>query len=116
MSVKSELNDFRFRVKEQICNILTDKFKELNDGLLPDWSNDEEIYIEGDEIGLHLKVNVEVSNTYDENRCFEEWVISSYIVTLDYNLFFNCDDNELDWKEISTDDLVGICYALQNKL
>lgn len=116
MSVKTELNDFRFRVKEQICKTLTDIYLHLNDGLLPNWEDEEEVYVEEDEIGLHLTVEVEVSNTYDDSRYKENWGISAYVVTLDENLFFHCEDNELEWTEISTDELVGIYNALQNNL
>ena len=119
MSAKKQLNDFRLSIKEQICNILTDTFKELNDGLLPNWEEDEEIHIEADEIGKHLKINVEVGNT-----CYEEWVITAYVVSLDYNLYFHCEDdngiewaggyNEIEWTEVCTDDLVGILNMLEN--
>lgn len=115
MSAKKQLNDFRQTIKEQICNLLTDKFKELNDGLLPNWEEDEDIYIEADEIGKHLKINVEVGNTYDEFTYYEEWVIYGYVVTLDYNLYFQCeDDNEIEWTGVCTDDLVGILNMLEN--
>ena len=113
---KATLSDFRTALKEQICKTLTDIYLHLNDGLLPNWEDDEEIYVEADEIGLHLKIEVEVSNAYDDSRYKEEWVISAYVVTLDENLFFQCDDNELDWNDISTDDLVGILDKLNGCL
>ena len=99
--------------KEQICKTLTNIFVDLNDGLLPNWEDEEEVYVEADEIGLHLTVEVEVSNTYDDSRYKEDWSISAYVVTLDENLFFHCEDNELEWTEISTDELVGILDRLQ---
>lgn len=113
---KATLSDFRTALKEQICKTLTDIYLHLNDGLLPNWEDDEEIYVEADEIGLHLKTEVEVSNTYDDSRYKEEWVISAYVVTLDENLFFQCDDNELDWNDIGTDDLAGILNKLKGCL
>lgn len=116
MGTKVNLSDFRTSVKEEICKTLTDIYLHLNDGLLPNWEDDEEIYVEDDEIGLHLKTEVEVSNTYDDSRYKEEWVISAYVVTLDENLFFQCDDNELDWNDIGTDDLVGILNKLKGCL
>ena len=97
MGTKVNLTEFRASIKEQICKTLTDIYLHLNDGLLPNWEDDEEIYVEADEIGLYLKTEVEVSNTYDDSRYKEEWTISAYVVTLDENLFFQCDDNELDW-------------------
>lgn len=105
---------FRTHIKEQICKTLTNIFVDLNDGLLPNWEDEEEVYVDADEIGLHLKVEVEVSNTYDDSCYKEDWVISAYVVTLDENLFFHCDDNELEWTEISTDELVGILTKLQS--
>lgn len=105
---------FRTHIKEQICKTLTDIFCDLNDGQLPNWEDEEEVYVEADEIGLHLTVEVEVSNTYDDSRYKEDWSISAYVVTLDENLFFHCDDNELEWTEISTDELVGILTKLES--
>ena len=55
MATKVNLTDFRTSIKEQICKTLTDIYLHLNDGLLPNWEDDEEIYVEADEIGLHLK-------------------------------------------------------------
>lgn len=46
MSIKTELNDFRFRVKERICAILTDCYMADN-GEMPNWGNDEEIVVDG---------------------------------------------------------------------
>lgn len=105
---------FRTHIKEQICKTLTDIFVDLNDGQLPNWEDEEEVYVDEDEIGLHLTVEVEVSNTYDDSRYKEDWGISAYVVTLDENLFFHCEDNELEWTEISTDELVGILEKLKN--
>lgn len=48
----------------------------------------------------------------------EEIPINSYIVTLDYNLYFKCgdEDDEYHWTEISADELVSIHTMLeQNK-
>lgn len=111
---KLSLLGFRTHIKEQICKTLTNIFVDLNDGLLPNWEDEEEVYVEADEIGLHLSVEVEVSNTYDDSRYKEEWGISAYVVTLDENLFFHCEDNELEWTEISTDELVGILTKLES--
>lgn len=113
MSAKTQLLEFRYSIKEQICKTLTNIFVDLNDGLLPNWEDEEEVYVEADEIGLRLTVEVEVSNTYDDSRYKEDWGISAYVVTLDENLFFHCEDNELEWTEISTDELVGILDKLQ---
>lgn len=116
MSTKVNLTDFRTSVKEYICKTLTDIYLRLNYGQLPNWEDEEEVYVEADDIGLHLTTEVEVSNTYDDSRYKEDWEITAYVVTLDGNLFFYCDDNELDWNEIGTDDLVGILEKLDNCL
>lgn len=116
MTAKTQLLEFRSSIKEQICKTLTDIFCDLNDGQLPNWEDEEEVYVEADEIGLHLTVEVEVSNTYDDSRYKEDWEITAYVVTLDENLFFHCDDNELDWNDIGTDGLVGILVKLENCL
>lgn len=116
MGTKMTLSDFRASVKEEICKTLTDIYLHLNDGLFPNWENDEEIKVEADEIGLHIKTEVEVDNTYDDSCYKEEWTISAYVVTLDENLFFQCDDNELVWDEIGTDDLVNILDKLKGCL
>ena len=113
MGTKMTLSDFRASVKEEICKTLTDIYLHLNDGLLPNWEDNEEIYVEADEIGLHLKTEVEVGNTYDDSYYKEEWAISAYVVTLDENLFFRCGDEEVVWNDISTDDLVNILDKLK---
>jgi hypothetical protein len=116
MSTKVNLTDFRTSVKEHICKTLTDIYLRLNYGQLPNWEDEEEVYVEADDIGLHLTTEVEVSNTYDDSRYKEDWEITAYVVTLDENLFFHCEDNELEWTEISTDELVGILEKLDNCL
>lgn len=116
MGTKVNLSDFRTSVKEEICKTLTDIYLHLNDGLFPNWEDEEEVYVEADEIGLHLSVEVEISNTYDDSCYKEDWSISVYVVTLDENLFFHCEDNELEWTEISTDELVGILDKLKGCL
>lgn len=116
MGTKLNLSDFRTSVKEEIVKTLTEIYLHLNDGLLPNWGDYEEIYVEADEIGLHLKTEVEVSNTYDNSRYKEDWEITAYVVTLDENLFFLCNDNELEWNDIGTDDLVGILDKLNGCL
>ena len=76
--------------------------------------NEEEVVVTEDEVGT-LKIDVCVMDSHDYYREVEEQVIVKYIVTLDYNLFFVCgenEENEIEWQEISTDDLVGILNFL----
>ena len=107
--------DFRASVKEQICKTLTEIFLKLNDDLLPNWEDEEDIYVECDEISKRrISISVEVGNTYDSTTCVEKWVITAFVVTLDSNLYLQFeDDQECDWTDVSTDDLVAILDYLQ---
>lgn len=104
-----ELNDLRFSIKESICSILVDKYKQLHDGQLPNWENDEEVCLTDEQIGLNY-LPIEYDNTYDDDKAIVSTPINCYIVTLDYNLFFwvGDDDQEVEWTEINTDGLVAI--------
>lgn len=109
-SIKTQLNDFRYKVKEEICRLLKDFYLELNDS--------HPNFEEGEEYGLErynfaedeLFVNVAVWNTYDEYSYNEQQEVHKCIVTLDNNLFFICGEyeNETAWDEFSTDELVEI--------
>lgn len=114
MDIKIELQKFRASIKDSICHILVECYKENNNGLLPNWENDEEIVIDGSVIN-NLPIIIECSNTYDENTCLEKQMISECRVTLDYNLFFICGefDDEIEWTDISTDELVKILFMLE---
>ena len=115
MTPKEELKNFRFNIKERIANTLVDLYKSNNNDLLPNWENEEEVVVTEDEVGT-LKIDVCVMDSHDYYREVEEQVIVKYIVTLDYNLFFVCgenEENEIEWQEISTDDLVGILNHLK---
>jgi hypothetical protein len=115
MKATNQHNDFRASVKEQICKTLTEIFLKLNDDLFPNWEDEEDIYVECDEISKRrISISVEVGNTYDSTTCVEKWVITAFVVTLDSNLYLQFeDDQECDWTEVSTDDLVGILDYLQ---
>lgn len=112
MDIRKQLNLFRSSIKEQICHTITDIYKKQNNGVLPFFSEGEEVCIDSTDIKKHIKINVEVNNTFDSETIFEQWLIQSYIVTLDFNLYFICEDNEIEWNELTTDDLVGICEQL----
>lgn len=113
MKAKEIVFEVRTQIKEQICNILVDRYKELHNGELPNWEEDEEIVITEDE----LFVNVVVWNTYDEYSYNELQEVHKCIVTLDYNLYFIVgeEENEYDWSEISTDDLANLLDYLKEK-
>lgn len=109
-SIKTTLNNFRCRVKEEICRLLKDFYLELH--------NDHPNFEEGEEYVLErynfaedrLFVSVTIWNTYDEYSYNEQQEVQRCIVTLDGNLYFICGevDNEVNWDEFTTDELVEI--------
>lgn len=105
--MRYSLNEFRTNIKEQICQILTDIYLSQNDGLFPNWENDEEIVVTENEVG-NIKVDCIVFNTYDDYKTVETLTIDRYIVTLDNYLYFDVGDEELDWTDVSTENLVDI--------
>lgn len=111
MNIKKELDDFRCKVKEEICRLLREVYLELNDDH-PNFENDEEYVLENYDVADDddLFISVVVWDTYNEYSNNELQEVQKYIVTLDNNLFFICGDakNEIEWSEISTDELVAI--------
>ena len=103
--------------KEQICKILVERYKELHDGMLPNWENDEDIRVYEEDIDktdvnyLHIKQY----DTYDEYCEVVTKPIDSYIVTLDSNLYFVIEDDEYCWDEIAIDDLAKMLDYLTAK-
>lgn len=111
--------ELKAQFKNAICNILVDRYKELHNGELPNWENDEEIVLTEDEID-DTKVNylhIDLYNTYDEYCEVVEMPINTYIVTLDYNLYFTMGDanDEYEWYEIGIDDLAKLLDYLNEK-
>ena len=119
MKAKEILFEVRSQIKEQICNILVNRYKELHNGELPNWEEDEEIVLTKDEIDendvnyLHIKEY----NTFDEHYIFVRYAINRYIVTLDYNLFFEVGDckEQYDWEEVYLEELAGLLDYLKEK-
>lgn len=97
MEIKKNVSELRKQLKDEICNLLVNKYKELNNGLLPRWENGEEIIIKNDK-----KIKV---FTYD--------YLLSYNVTLEYNLFFELECGFVEWIELYTDDLLNIYLSLK---
>ena len=109
-SIKTKLNDFRYNVKEEICLLLKDFYLELHINH-PNFEEGEEYVLERYNFAEDkLFVNVAVWNTYDEYSYNELQEVHRCIVTLDNNLFFICGEyeNETEWNEFSTDELVEI--------
>jgi hypothetical protein len=108
--MKKQLNEFREKVKNEICRLLVqlyvNKYHEM-----PNWEEEAEIVVEAKDAGRS------VIHIYCDNYGIEEDSILEYRVTLDNNLFFVYGDcqEEIVWNEISTDDLINIYEVINNK-
>ena len=111
--IREQLNALLSATKNEIVHLLTEKYLADNDGLYPQWDQDEEIVVDDTDFPT-FRISVDVDNTYDESTCIERQAINEYRVTNDGNLFFVCGDydNEIEWTEVATDELVAIYYNL----
>ena len=111
--IREQLNALLGATKNEIVHLLTEKYLADNDGLYPKWDEDEEIVVDDSDFRT-FRISVDVDNTYDDTRMCEKQAINEYRVTLDGNLFFVCGDydNEIEWTEVATDELVAIYYNL----
>ena len=110
-------NEYRKKVKSDICSLLTVLYKYLNDGLMPNYEEEEEVFVEVDEFSKRpIYINVEVCNIYNGNTHFEQQRLKSMVVTLDDNLFFRhgAYKQEREWSKISTDELISIRELLKS--
>ena len=116
--MRNELNKVLCQTKEHITNYLVDIYKHYNNGLLPNWEEEEKIVLTNDEIG-NITIEIETDRFKNDDNVIivekEKQVIEKFIVTLDYNLFFICDDNEYSWEEVSADELIGIFEFIRKK-
>lgn len=113
MNVLVALSEFRTNIKENICKVLVDIYKQQNNNELPNWEEDEEIVVDANQLP-NKSILLEV---YCPNgEVYEKQLINEYIVTLDYNLYVHCGEdeieNEIHWNDINTDDLVAILEVL----
>ena len=118
MKAREMVNELQSQIKEQICNILVNRYKELHDGLLPNWETDEDIVLTENEISEDkvFYLNVDSYNTYDDFKEVERVAINRYFVTLDYNLYFEDEnENEFEWTEVNIYDLADLLDGL-NKI
>jgi hypothetical protein len=109
-----QLIEFRTKIKDSIYNKLIDLHKTHNNGEL-NWSDDGDIIIDTNDYELKdIKINVEVFNSYTDDILSEELSILQYIITIDNDLIFLLEKDEMDcdWTDITTDDLVKICDVL----
>lgn len=118
MKAEKRVFELKAQIKEEICNILVDRYKELHNGELPNWENDEDIVLTENDIDekdvnyLHIKEY----NTYDDYYAVSRYAINRYFVTLDCNLYFEDEnENEYDWSEIGIDDLAKLLDYLTEK-
>lgn len=112
--IKSELHKLISSTKEEIVKIITAKYLADNEGLFPNWEEEEEIVVDDTDIPT-FRISIEVDNTYDESTCIERQAINEYRVTNDGNLFFVCGEdceNEINYTEVSTDELIAIYELL----
>jgi hypothetical protein len=118
MKAREMVNELQSQIKEQICNVLVNRYKELHDGQLPNWENDEDIVLTENEISEDkvFYLNIDTYNTYDDFKEVERVAINRYFVTLDYNLFFEDEnENEIEWTEVNIYDLADLLDGL-NKI
>jgi hypothetical protein len=117
MTILNDLTKFRQEVKEQIIKTATEIYLKDNDGLYPNWEEDEEVVLDGSNANDY-KITLMFHNTYDESVYAEPQMVEEIRVTLDSNLYFITADgmNESHWSEVNTDELVHICYNLQKTL
>ena len=81
----------------------------------PNFEEDEEYVVDIE--GLTIKVEMDNSYLDVEETTMENRTITEVRVSLDGNVFLvgYGDDTEIEWKEISTDELAGLANVLENR-
>ena len=87
----------------------------LLNGQEPNFEEDEEYVLDVE--GLTIKVEVDNSYLDVEESTMENRSITEIHVSLDGNIFLVAyeDDTEIEWEDISTDELVGLANVLENQ-
>ena len=87
----------------------------LLNGQEPNFEEGEEYVLDIE--GFTIKVEVDDSYLDVEDTIMENRTITEVHVSLDGNIFLVAyeDDTEIEWKDISTDELVGLANVLQNQ-
>lgn len=87
----------------------------LLNGQEPNFEEDEEYVLDVE--GLTIKVEVDNSYLDVEETIMENRTITEVHVSLDGNIFLVAyeDDTEINWEDISTDELVGLANVLENQ-
>ena len=108
------INDAREKLVDFIAFEVRNIYLLLN-GQEPNFEEDEEYVLDIE--GLTIKVEVDNSYLDVEDTIMENRTITEVRVSLDGNVFLVAyeDDTEIEWKDISTDELVGLANVLENK-
>ena len=108
------INDARKKLVDFIVFEVHNIYLLLN-GQEPNFEEDEEYVVDIE--GLTIKVETDNSYLDVEETTMENRTITEVRVSLDGNVFLvgYGDDTEIEWKEISTDELVGLANVLENK-
>ena len=108
------INDAREKLVNFIVFEVRNIYLLLN-GQEPNFEEDEEYVLDIE--GLTIKVEVDNSYLDVEDTTIENRTITEVHVSLDGNVFLVAyeDDTEIEWKDISTDELVGLANVLENQ-
>ena len=107
------INDAREKLVSFIAFEVRNIYLLLN-GQEPNFEEDEEYVVDIE--GLTIKVEVDKSYKV-EDTIMENRTITEVRVSLDGNVFLVAyeDDTEIEWKDISTDELAGLANILENQ-
>ena len=108
------INDARKKLVDFIIFEVRNIYLLLN-GQEPNFEEDEEYVVDIE--GLTIKVETDNSYLDVEETTMENRTITEVRVSLDGNVFLvgYGDDTEIEWKDISTDELAGLANVLENK-
>ena len=108
------INDARKKLVDFIVFEVRNIYLLLN-GQEPNFEEDEEYVVDIE--GLTIKVEVDDSYLDVEETTMENRTITEVRVSLDGNIFLvgYGDDTEIEWKDISTDELAGLANVLENR-
>lgn len=108
------INDARKKLVDFIVFEVRNIYLLLN-GQEPNFEEDEEYVVDIE--GLTIKVETDNSYLDVEETTMENRTITEVRVSLDGNVFLvgYGDDTEIEWKDISTDELAGLANILENQ-
>ena len=108
------INDARKKLVDFIVFEVRNIYFLLN-GQEPNFEEGEEYVLDIE--GFTIKVEVDNSYLDVEDTIMENRTITEVRVSLDGNIFLVAyeDDTEIEWKDISTDELVGLANVLENQ-